>query len=88
MNILEKCVLQEIFKVKNDTEVVDNVDLDGNSSNKTEFVYLKENYNSIDFTEVEQIDENYNDANDSYRPEIGPVLSEVKFGVDDCMVDV
>lgn len=56
----------------------DSADLNSDgSSNKTEIVFLKENYNSIDFTEVEQIDENMNDANDSYRPEIGPILAEV-----------
>lgn len=48
--------------------------------NKTECVYLKNNYNSIDFTEVEQIDENMDDFNGTeteFRPPIGPVLTRV-----------
>lgn len=51
------------------------------NTNKTECVYLKNNYNSIDFTEVEQIDENieylYNGTENEYRPPIGPILLEV-----------
>lgn len=47
-------------------------------TNRTEIVFLKENYNSIDFTEVEQIDEAMNDSNDSYRPEVGAVLTELR----------
>lgn len=50
----------------------------GEEPNRTEIVFLKENYNSIDFTEVEQIDESMNDSNDSYRPEVGPMLSELR----------
>lgn len=64
---------QEIIKAKDDTPL--NISLAGNV---TETVHLKENYNSIDLTEVEQINEDYDDTNGSYRPEIGPVLSEVR----------
>lgn len=47
------------------------------NTNKTECVYLKNNYNSIDFIEVEQIDESmeesYNGTENKFRPPIGPV---------------
>lgn len=54
-------------------------DDDPGNDNRTEIVYLKENYNSIDFTEVEQINE-YMVENDTYtsRPEIGPILAELR----------
>lgn len=49
--------------------------------NKTECVYLKNNYNSIDFTEVEQIDEmveeTFNGTEKEFRPPIGPILLKV-----------
>lgn len=50
-------------------------------TNKTECVFLKKNYNSIDLTEVEQIDEFVDDTNETvreqYRPPIGPILTQV-----------
>lgn len=50
------------------------------NTNKTECVFLKNNYNSIDFTEVEQIDEQEERVNDTkFRPPIGPILNEVTF---------
>lgn len=52
------------------------------NTNKTECVFLKNNYNSIDFTEVEQIDEFVEDVNGTekeFRPPIGPILKEVYF---------
>lgn len=51
----------------------------GRNDNKSEQVYLKENYNSIDLTEVEQIDEyTYENETHPSRPGIGPILSQVK----------
>lgn len=51
-------------------------------THKTECVYLKKNYNSIDLTEVEQIDENVDESNETikeqYRPPIGPLLTQVR----------
>lgn len=51
------------------------------NTNKTECVFLKNNYNSIDFTEVEQIDEEITErGNDTeFRPTIGPILKEVNY---------
>lgn len=48
--------------------------------NKTECVFLKNNYNSIDFAEVEQIEENDDDKDSTdtgYRPPIGSRLNRV-----------
>lgn len=53
------------------------------NENKTECVFLKNNYNSIDITEVEQIDEVVQEMNETEskmsRPPIGPILAEVCF---------
>lgn len=67
--------LQEFSKLPKGTQLKDD---DPGNNNRTEVVYLKENYNSIDFTEVEQINE-YMAENDTFpsRPEIGPILAEV-----------
>lgn len=49
-------------------------------TNKTECVYLKNNYNSIDLTEVEQIDEGqdeWNEIKPDVRPTIGDTLKKV-----------
>lgn len=74
-------MIQEIFKMKESDEIEDPQCPE--NTNKTECVYLKNNYNSIDFTEVEQIDESveesYNGTEKEFRPPIGPILIEVFF---------
>lgn len=69
---------QETFKIK-ESEEIDYVEC--KDTNKTECVFLKKNYNSIDLTEVEQIDEFVDETNDTikeqYRPPIGPILTQV-----------
>lgn len=63
-----------------DAQLKEDVDPEGRNDNKTESVYLKENYNSIDFTEVEQINEFIEMMNETHpsRPEIGPILAELR----------
>lgn len=76
-------MFQETFKIR-ETEEIDEPQC--KDTNKTECVFLKNNYNSIDFTEVEQIDEAGVDPNGTevgiedkplLRPKIGPILEEV-----------
>lgn len=70
--------IQETFKIKASEEIEEP---QCQETNKTECVVLKNNYNSIDFTEVEQIDEDVEELNETakalYRPNIGEVLAEV-----------
>lgn len=76
MPICSSIHTQETFKIKESEEIAE-----CKESNKTECVFLKKNYNSIDLTEVEQIDEYVDEINETvkeqYRPPIGPILTQV-----------
>lgn len=70
--------IQETFKIR-DSETIEYPECQ--ETNKTECVYLKKNYNSIDLTEVEQIDEYVEESNETikeqFRPRIGNLLTQV-----------
>ncbi|XP_031619026.1 voltage-dependent calcium channel subunit alpha-2/delta-3-like [Contarinia nasturtii] len=74
----------ETFKLKRDTEEIVDPQCPGPKDlDKKECVYLKNNYNSIDLTEVEQIDEEIdgnksNEAKPKYRPSIGLISKELR----------
>lgn len=69
--------LQETFNINKSrkTEEIDYPEC--KDTKKVECVYLKKNYNSVDLTEVEQIDEYVEWKNKTLRPMAGPILKQV-----------